>query len=29
MTGPIDVVLWVATSAVDTESTAKLIDVYK
>ena len=28
VTGPIDVVLWVATSAVDTDFTAKLIDVY-
>jgi putative CocE/NonD family hydrolase len=28
VTGPIEVVLWVATSAVDTDFTAKLIDVY-
>jgi hypothetical protein len=28
VTGPVDVHLWVATSAVDTDFTAKLIDVY-
>jgi putative CocE/NonD family hydrolase len=28
VTGPIEVVLWVATSALDTDFTAKLIDVY-
>jgi putative CocE/NonD family hydrolase len=28
VTGPIEVALWVATSAVDTDFTAKLIDVY-
>ena len=28
MTGPIEVALWVATSAADTDFTAKLIDVY-
>jgi hypothetical protein len=28
VTGPIDVVLWVTTSAADTDFTAKLIDVY-
>jgi predicted acyl esterase len=28
VTGPIEVVLWVATSAADTDFTAKLIDVY-
>jgi putative CocE/NonD family hydrolase len=28
VTGPIEVHLWVATSAVDTDFTAKLIDVY-
>ena len=28
MTGPIEVVLWVATAALDTDFTAKLIDVY-
>ena len=28
ITGPIEVVLWVATSAIDTDFTAKLIDVY-
>ena len=28
MTGPIEVVLWVATAALDTNFTAKLIDVY-
>jgi predicted acyl esterase len=29
VTGSIEVVLWVATSAVDTDFTAKLIDVYR
>jgi hypothetical protein len=28
VTGPVEVVLWVATSALDTDFTAKLIDVY-
>ena len=28
VTGPIEVVLWVATSALDTDFTAKLMDVY-
>jgi putative CocE/NonD family hydrolase len=28
VTGPIEVVLWVATSALDTDFTAKLVDVY-
>jgi hypothetical protein len=28
VTGPIEVILWVATSAVDTDFTAKLVDVY-
>ena len=28
VTGPIEVILWVATSCVDTDFTAKLIDVY-
>jgi predicted acyl esterase len=28
VTGPIEVVLWVATAALDTDFTAKLIDVY-
>jgi predicted acyl esterase len=28
VTGPITVKLWISTSAVDTDFTAKLIDVY-